>query len=148
MTRPGTQRLLVLNAGSSSIKFAIFDEELTEVISGLAECIGGASRLKVGSEIRQGPFIDHRAALNAILSALRDLGLSPETLTAAGHRVVHGGRKLTRPVRISPEVRAEIAACSPLAPLHNPHNLAAIDTLAGLAPELPQFASFDTSFHV
>ena len=147
MTRPGTQRLLVLNAGSSSIKFAIFDEELTEVISGLAEGIGGASRLKVGSEIRQGPFIDHRAALNAILSALRDLGLSPETLTAAGHRVVHGGRKLTRPVRISPEVRAEIAACSPLAPLHNPHNLAAIDTLAGLAPELPQFASFDTSFH-
>jgi acetate kinase len=147
VTRPGTQRLLVLNAGSSSIKFAIFDEELTEVISGLAEGIGGASRLKVGSEIRQGPFIDHRAALNAILSALRDLGLSPETLTAAGHRVVHGGRKLTRPVRISPEVRAEIAACSPLAPLHNPHNLAAIDTLAGLAPELPQFASFDTSFH-
>ena len=69
MTRPGTQRLLVLNAGSSSIKFAIFDEELTEVISGLAEGIGGASRLKVGSEIRQGPFIDHRAALNAIQNA-------------------------------------------------------------------------------
>jgi acetate kinase len=60
---------------------------------------------------------------------------------------VHGGLKLVRPVRITPEVLAEIAACSPLAPLHNPHNLAAIEALAAIAPVLPQYASFDTAFH-
>ena len=61
--------------------------------------------------------------------------------------MVHGGRKLTAPVRLTPDIRVEIGNCTPLAPLHNPHNLAAINTLAELAPDLPQYASFDTSFH-
>jgi acetate kinase len=61
--------------------------------------------------------------------------------------VVHGGRKLTGPMRVTDEVRAEIANCTPLAPLHNPHNLAPMEALSRLAPDLPQFASFDTSFH-
>ncbi|GHF42072.1 acetate/propionate family kinase [Seohaeicola zhoushanensis] len=140
-------RILVLNAGSSSIKFAVFDGGLDQQLAGMAENIGSASRLRIGDSVSDCPLIDHRAALEAILKALRSRGISPQDLTAAAHRVVHGGHRLTGPVRITPEVRAEISACSPLAPLHNPHNLAAIDTLAQLAPELPQYASFDTSFH-
>ena len=139
--------ILVLNAGSSSIKFAVFDADLTQRHSGLAAGIGGQSFLQIGADRTALPLIDHRAALSAVLGALTRAGVTTDTLRAAAHRVVHGGRKLTAPVRITPQVRAEIAAYSPLAPLHNPHNLAAIDTLAELAPELPQFASFDTSFH-
>ena len=139
--------VLVFNAGSSSIKFAVFDGELTERLSGIAEAIGGASRMRVGDEVQDTPLIDHRAALQAILAALEARGVTMTSLRAAAHRVVHGGRKLTAPVRLTPEARAEIASCTPLAPLHNPHNLSAIETLAELAPELPQFASFDTSFH-
>ncbi|WP_137701248.1 acetate/propionate family kinase [Marimonas lutisalis] len=148
MAGPGDREfILVLNAGSSSIKFAVFDGELTEQLSGIAAEIGGASFLRIGQDEEKSPFIDHRAALRAVLQALANRGFPISRLRAAAHRVVHGGRKLTQPVRITPDVRAEISACSPLAPLHNPHNLAAIDTLAELAPDLPQFASFDTSFH-
>jgi acetate kinase len=145
MTTEG--HILVLNAGSSSIKFAVFDADLTPRHTGIAAGIGGQSFLQIGADRTALPLIDHRAALSAVLGALTRAGVTTDTLRAAAHRVVHGGRKLTAPVRITPQVRAEIAACSPLAPLHNPHNLAAIDTLAELAPELPQFASFDTSFH-
>lgn len=139
--------ILVLNAGSSSIKFALFDASLTEKLSGIAAGIGDQSFLEIAGERREVPLIDHRAALSAVLKALEKRGVTIEGLRAAAHRVVHGGRKLTTPVRITPEVRNEIEACSPLAPLHNPHNLAAIDALAGIAPDLSQFASFDTSFH-
>lgn len=139
--------LLVLNAGSSSIKFAVFDPALNARLSGIASEIGGASVLAIGNEAANKTMPNHGAALTAILAALDARGIHPSSLRAAGHRVVHGGRNLTQAQRITPEVRAEIAACSPLAPLHNPHNLAAIDRLAELVPELPQFASFDTSFH-
>jgi acetate kinase len=139
--------ILVLNAGSSSIKFALFDSALGQKLSGAVTEIGGASRLQIGKETRSVALGDHRAALSAILSALNDRGTSLTDLRAAAHRVVHGGRKLTQPVHITPEILAEIASCSPLAPLHNPHNLAAIEALAALAPDLPQYASFDTSFH-
>ena len=129
-------RLLVLNAGSSSIKFAVFRDDLSEVVSGLAEGIGGAARLRITGAEAQAAFTDHAGALAAILAALEARGLPMSALTAAAHRVVHGGRDLTAPVRVTPEVRAQIDACSPLAPLHNPHNLAAIDHLARLAPEI------------
>jgi acetate kinase len=145
---PGTGGpVLVLNAGSSSIKFAVFDSTLAMSVSGMAEGIGGASRLTIQDEVVNAPFIDHRAALTAVLRALKDRGITPDKLGAAAHRVVHGGARLTAPVRISPDVRSEIFSCTPLAPLHNPHNLAAIDVLSEIAPNLPQFASFDTSFH-
>lgn len=148
MTRPGIQNcILVVNAGSSSIKFSVFDHSMSEVISGMAEAIGGRSRLKVGTDITETPFENHKAALTAILAALDRAGYPISGFRAAAHRVVHGGTKLTRPVYVTPEVRAEIANCTPLAPLHNPHHLAGIDTLTDLAPGLPQYASFDTSFH-
>lgn len=142
-----TGSILVLNAGSSSIKFAVFDDRLDESLSGIAAGIGGQSFVEIAGQRRDLPLIDHRAALSAVLAALAENGIAIPSLRAAAHRVVHGGRKLTAPLRITPDVRNEIAACSPLAPLHNPHNLAAIDTLSELAPDLAQFASFDTSFH-
>ena len=141
------RKLLVLNAGSSSIKFALFDSALCELLSGIAEGIGQASKLTIEGQVEDIPFIDHRAALTAVLKRLKDRGFELEKLAAVGHRVVHGGHKLTRPIRITPEVRREINDCTPLAPLHNPHNLAAIDMLSDFAPEVPQYASFDTSFH-
>lgn len=147
MGTPGQGCILVLNAGSSSIKFAVFDADLNERTSGIAAEIGGASFLRIDGKDIQTPFIDHRSALQAILGALELGGFPASSLRAAAHRVVHGGQNLTQPIRITADVRAEIAACSPLAPLHNPHNLAAIDTLTELVPDLPQFASFDTSFH-
>ena len=143
----GDNLILVLNAGSSSIKFAVFDRDLNSKISGIAEGIGGASRLKVNDVSQEIPFIDHKSALKNVMVALADAGFGIDKISAAGHRVVHGGRKLTAPMRVTPEVRAEIVNCTPLAPLHNPHNLAAIDSLAEIAPDLPQFVSFDTSFH-
>jgi acetate kinase len=139
--------ILVLNAGSSSIKFAVFGPDLARKLSGSATEIGGASQLEIGGKVTSEHFASHKAALSAILNALAGHGVNTQTLAAAAHRVVHGGRNLTKPVRITPEVLTEITNCSPLAPLHNPHNLAAIEALADIAPDLPQYASFDTSFH-
>lgn len=139
--------ILVVNAGSSSIKIALFDGTLSERLSGAVEAIGGDAVLKIGDTKQAMALPDHGAALSAILDALKARGISPEDLRAVAHRVVHGGTTLTRPLRVTPETRAEIARCIPLAPLHNPHNLAAIDTLSALVPHLAQCASFDTAFH-
>ena len=136
--------ILVLNAGSSSLKAATFTLDLaaTDTVS-IAE-IGPHARLTHAGKTKPVQAPDHAAALAVILQTL---GCSPETLTAAAHRVVHGGPTLTAPCRLSPQIIAEIAACAPLAPLHNPPALAAIRALQSLAPALPQSASFDTAFH-
>ncbi|WP_299787000.1 acetate/propionate family kinase [uncultured Marivita sp.] len=139
--------ILVLNAGSSSIKFALFNGALALILSGIADSIGGASTLRIGDTCAEMAFADHAEALEAILDCLSARGFAPETLRAVGHRVVHGGAKLTAPMRVTEAVQDEIANCTPLAPLHNPHNLAPMKALARLAPKVPQFASFDTSFH-
>ena len=139
--------LLVVNAGSSSIKLAVFDQALQQVQAGSVTEIGGDSRLSL--EGATGPVAapDHTAALRLILGVLEERGMSPHQLVAAGHRVVHGGRDLVAPARVTPAVLKAIAACAPLAPLHNPHNLAAIRALEAIAPALPQVACFDTAFH-
>jgi acetate kinase len=118
--------LLVVNAGSSSLKVALFD---------------GAVQVRSG-QVGEIGTDGHRAALERLLTDGFGQGL-----TAAAHRVVHGGAELTATCRIDAGVLALIEACVPLAPLHNPANLAAIRALAELAPDLPQFASFDTAFH-
>lgn len=145
MTETGD--ILVLNAGSSSIKFAVFGPALEAKCSGIAAEIGTGGFVEIDGERARQPLVDHRSALGAILSKLRDRHIDVDRLRAAAHRVVHGGRKLSQPVRLNDDNLAEIAACSPLAPLHNPHNLSAIETLAQIAPDLAQFASFDTAFH-
>ena len=136
--------ILVLNAGSSSLKAATFTLDLaaTDTVS-IAE-IGPHARLTHAGKTKPVQAPDHAAALTVILQTL---GCSPETLTAAAHRVVHGGPTLTAPCRLSADIIGEIAACAPLAPLHNPPALAAIRALRSLAPALPQTASFDTAFH-
>jgi len=120
--------LLVVNAGSSSLKLAGFAADLTQLAEARFERIGS------------GGLPDHKAAL---LQGLAQLGHP----TAAAHRVVHGGAGLTAPARITPQIEAQIQACIPLAPLHNPANLQGIRALRDLMPDLPQFASFDTAFH-
>lgn len=139
--------ILVVNAGSSSIKFALFDMKLAEILSGSATEIGGNGQLRIAAQTEFARFTDHRSALNLILEKLDEYGMRPDMLAAAAHRVVHGGAHLTASCRISPQTRHEISRCSALAPLHNPANLEAIDALSTLAPDLPQFASFDTAFH-
>jgi acetate kinase len=139
--------VLVLNAGSSSIKVAVFGAGPTPLLAGAASDIGADATLRMGDTRRTLPLPDHRAALHAILEALAARGFEAGALAAAGHRVVHGGAALTRPARLTREVRAEIAACAALAPLHNPHSLAAMEALDALAPDLVQCASFDTAFH-
>ena len=141
------RKILVINAGSSSIKFVLFDDALNALLSGQASEIGGASTLRIGEVTRAVPLADHVAALAACLQELDALGHPLSDLHAAAHRVVHGGRKLVAPCRVTPAVEAEIEACAKLAPLHNPHNLSAIRAIARIAPGLPQFASFDTAFH-
>lgn len=124
--------LLVVNAGSSSLKLAVFDAGLTQVAQARAERIG------------TGGAADHLAALQ---QGLAEMALTPAQLAGAAHRVVHGGRDLTNTLRATPAVLDGIRACIPLAPLHNPANLMGIEALARLAPDLPQYASFDTGFH-
>lgn len=136
--------LLVVNAGSSSVKVALFGAGLDEVARAQVSEIGGASVIEVAGQKTARPVADHQAALAALLQAL---GLTPAALTGAAHRVVHGGAGLVAPCRLTPEALARIEACIPLAPLHNPANLTAIRALAALAPDLPQYASFDTAFH-
>jgi acetate kinase len=139
--------LLVVNAGSSSIKLAVFDDRLHPVLAGSVTEIGGAGRLKLGARVNPCIAADHRAALALMFDAMAGQGAPLSALTAAAHRVVHGGEALVQPCRITPAVVAGIESCVPLAPLHNPANLTAINALADLAPDLPQYASFDTAFH-
>ena len=138
---------LVINAGSSSLKLAVFDAALQLSIDGRVTEIGGTSSIEMGDIRVDMPVPDHASALAAALQALALAGYPIEAFHAAAHRVVHGGAGLVVPCRITPGVVAEIEASVPLAPLHNPANLTAIKALAQIAPTLPQYASFDTAFH-
>ncbi|MBN3931499.1 acetate kinase [Streptomyces verrucosisporus] len=149
-------RVLVLNTGSSSVKYQLLDmADGSRPAAGLVERIGertsylrhapaGGPRRE-----REEPVPDHQAALKAVAGELaRDgLGLDSPELAAIGHRVVHGGRRFTEPTVIDDAVLAEIERLVPVAPLHNPANLAGIRTAMALAPRLPQVAVFDTAFH-
>ncbi|MET8831401.1 acetate kinase [Streptomyces sp. NPDC004610] len=149
-------RVLVLNSGSSSLKYQLLDMRAgARLAQGLVERIGErTSRLKHtprGGESREhsGPIADHDAALKAVAAELdRDgLGLDSPELAAIGHRVVHGGLTFTEPTVIDDTVLAEIERLIPVAPLHNPANLTGIRTAMALRPDLPQVAVFDTAFH-
>lgn len=151
-----SRTLLVLNAGSSSLKFALFPFDQcpapeNRLFSGHCEGLGDGGRLRVRD--REGHVCvdtpldgpgDHQQALTRVLAWIDDLDV---TLAAAAHRVVHGGAHHAGPARIDAALRSELQALVPLAPLHQPAALAAIDALAARAPELPQVASFDTAFH-
>ncbi|MFF2102718.1 acetate kinase [Streptomyces sp. NPDC058202] len=150
-------RVLVLNSGSSSVKYQLLDmRDSSRLAVGLVERIGeGTSRLRhtalTTGETRESAaeFADHEAALKAVAAELaRDgLGLDSPELAAIGHRVVHGGRTFTEPTVVDDGVLAEIERLIPVAPLHNPANLTGIRTAMALRPDLPQVAVFDTAFH-
>lgn len=139
--------ILVLNAGSSSLKFEVFDESLSPIISGRVTNLGTAGELKLGDARTAVDTRNHAHALELTLDALRDAGFPLTAFAAAAHRVVHGGTILTQPARLTPPVIATIESVIPLAPLHNPNNLAGIYALQKLAPDLPQYCSFGTAFH-
>ena len=137
--------ILVLNTGSSSIKAAVFDSELTKIagatLTGLGESDGLAT-LKIGDTKTQANAANHADGIAHILDALKG-----HNVTSVGHRVVHGGVALTAPCLIDDNVIATINANVPLAPLHNPPALAGIRAIMKMRPDLSQYASFDTAFH-
>jgi acetate kinase len=127
--------VLVLNAGSSSLKYQLLDmSDRSVTASGTVERIGGDG---------PGEVPDHAAALEQVLGAL-DLAAPP---VAVGHRVVHGGDRFTRPTLVDDAVLDAIRDLVPLAPLHNPANLAGIEVARARFPDTPQVAVFDTAFH-
>ncbi len=139
--------ILVLNAGSSSLKVEVFDPDLTSVLSGQVSAIGTHGALKLGGTETAVETGNHADALTLMLAALADAGFGLDAFSAAAHRVVHGGTILTAPARVTPVVIEAIRSVIPLAPLHNPNNLAAMLALQDRAPDLPQYASFGTAFH-
>lgn len=147
-----TPTVVTLNAGSSSLKFRIFARDgLALLARGAVSRIGGAAELtfRLGeAEVREPlpPGADHAAALSAVIAAI-DAHDDDWRIEAVAHRVVHGGTKYTGPTVVTPEVLADLRALIPLAPLHQPHNLAAIGASARLAGHAPDVACFDTAFH-
>ncbi|MGW7423433.1 acetate kinase [Streptomyces sp. NPDC054813] len=150
-------RVLVLNSGSSSLKYQLLDmRDSSRLAVGLVERIGEhTSRLRhtclTSGDAREhsGPIDSHDAALKAVSEELAKdgLGLDSPELAAIGHRVVHGGMFFTEPTVVDDEVLTEIERLIPVAPLHNPANLTGIRTARALRPDLPQVAVFDTAFH-
>ncbi|HUF81370.1 MAG TPA: acetate kinase, partial [Burkholderiales bacterium] len=149
--------LLTLNSGSSSIKFALYAagrepaRMLHGIVSGIDATPGFSAYDEKGRPLPSalpggGAGLTHEAALAHLLDWLEARGHGGNLL-GAGHRVVHGAERYADPVRIDAGVLAGLERLVPLAPLHQPHNLAAIRVLMKLQPGLPQFACFDTAFH-
>jgi acetate kinase len=146
-------QVLVLNSGSSSIKYQVFDHDLTVLATGLLERIGeaqGRATHRIVADdhdlVVEEPIADHEVGFARLVAVLEEAGVGTE-LGAIGHRVVHGGDEFVAPTLIDAAVIDRIRAQVPLAPLHNPANLTGIEVATRLRPELPQVAVFDTAFH-
>jgi acetate kinase len=134
-------KILVLNSGSSSIKYALFAAgSLAELRAGIVERIGEPGTSSVP---------DHREGFRRVMSDLLESGAVPEPagLSGIGHRIVHGGERFREPVRVDGGVVEAIRETIPFAPLHNPGNLQGIEVALGMCPGVPQVAVFDTAFH-
>ncbi|MFC9896914.1 acetate kinase [Nocardia sp. NPDC127579] len=146
--------VLVLNSGSSSIKYQLLDPDSGAVAaSGLVERIGeenGAIEHQTGDRVveHEGPIADHKAGLQLVFEMFADTGydLAGIGLRAVGHRVVHGGEVFYRPTVVTDEVLTALTELSVLAPLHNPANITGIESARELLPGVPQVAVFDTAF--
>jgi len=148
--------IAVVNAGSSSIKFALFENgaELDMLFEGQIEQIGVAPQLTVrkpdGGAVVESELktdeIDHSAAAAIILKTAAVL-TGGKAVAGVGHRVVHGGTQFTAPVLITKDVIASLRSLCPLAPLHQAHNLVAVEAIQAAAPQIKQVACFDTAFH-
>ena len=151
-------KILVLNSGSSSVKYKLIDTDGNITLAeGGVEKIGlpdGFLKFKRpdGSKgIIELGLADHKGAIKAILNLLTDPAegciKSFEEIDAVGHRVVHGAEKFTKSVLITEDVKEKIRECYDLAPLHNPANMTGIEAITALMPDVPQVAVFDTAFH-
>jgi acetate kinase len=155
-----TKVVLTLNAGSSSLKFAVFAASdsgaLNLLASGQIQGIGATPRGAVTAAATGAKTdlvfdpslgrVDHQAAIGAILGWLRKAGYD-NSVAAVGHRIVHGGPDLAKPMLIDAAVVAKLQRLIPLAPLHQPHNIAGIEAAMNAFPSVPQVACFDTAFH-
>ncbi len=140
--------ILTLNCGSSSIKFALFDSAQAQKLRGQIEGIGEGrtARLQIsGGQQKSLAEIRSHAAAVAYLNA--KVFAQANGIAAVGHRVVHGGDRYSAPVSVDAEVRKAITDLAPLAPSHQPHNLAGIDAMSTVLPRAAQIACFDTAFH-
>ncbi|MDU0478644.1 acetate kinase [Staphylococcus chromogenes] len=148
---------LVLNSGSSSLKFQLLDPEAdaTEapLASGLVEQIGepqGAVTLKTGGEkyVVNAPIPDHAVGLKMVFDLMTEHGIGPSQveITAVGHRLVHGGLLFSQPVVITDEIMGMVRDLIPLAPLHNPANIIGVEGAMEILPDVPHIAVFDTGF--
>jgi acetate kinase len=158
MSTQTERAIAVLNAGSSSVKFSLFHERGAELelrLRGQCEAIFSrphfVARDAAGATLAEktwdeGTQLGHEGALAHLMAFLRRHAGAAK-LVGVGHRVVHGGLQFAQPVRVDAAVLAALDRFVPLAPLHQPHNLAAIRAVAGQAPDLPQVACFDTAFH-
>ena len=150
-------KVLVINCGSSSLKYQLIDSRSEEVLAaGLCERIGIDGRMthtpsSGNTVVKNDPLPDHGAAIQAVLSALTDKAhgviSSLGEIGAVGHRLVHGGEKFAASVIINDEVIAEVEACNDLAPLHNPANLIGVRACQQIMPDVPMVGVFDTAFH-
>lgn len=151
-------KILVLNCGSSSIKYKLFEMESKQVMAqGGVEKIGLPDsfllvKLPNGEKVKiEKPMPEHTVGIQLILNTLvdKEIGCISDLkeINAVGHRVVHGGEKFNQSVVITPEVKEMIIKCAELAPLHNPANLKGIDAIEQTLPGVPQVAVFDTAFH-
>ncbi len=153
--------ILVINAGSSSIKFSIFETAADRSLAagahgqvdGIGEKTGTPARIEVtdaqGHELAEQPIVgnDHHSAMAAIHDWFAAHVGSEAAFAGVGHRVVHGGLAYAAPALIDDKVLAALEELVPLAPLHQPHNIAAIRAVSAIAPKVPQVACFDTAFH-
>lgn len=151
-------KILVLNCGSSSVKYKLIDTDTDATMAeGGVEKIGlegGFLKFKKADgskEIKELGLIDHKQAVEAILANLTDPTVgcikSFKEIDAVGHRVVHGGEKFAESVLITDEVIQQVKDCYDLAPLHNPANITGIEAISSLMPDVPQVGVFDTAFH-
>ncbi len=150
--------ILVLNCGSSSLKYQLINMEEKKVLAkGICERIGiNDSQIKhtpIGKEnvIIKGDMPDHKNAVQYVIDALvsKDHGVidSMDAINAVGHRIVHGGEEFASSTVITDEVIEAVKKCSDLAPLHNPANLIGIDACKEIMPNVPMVGVFDTAFH-
>ncbi|MBQ6894047.1 MAG: acetate kinase, partial [Clostridia bacterium] len=151
-------KILVINAGSSSLKYQLIDMTNEEVMAkGLCERIGiensklnhtpnGGEKVVIEKDMK-----DHSDAIKMVLEALTDANhgviSSMDEISAVGHRVVHGGEKFNKSFIINDDVKKALEECVPLAPLHNPANIIGIEACEKAMPGVPQVGVFDTAFH-
>ena len=151
-------KILVINCGSSSLKYQLFDMDNESVLAkGLVERIGidgsQMKHVKTGAEpfTVVTPIQDHKVAMNLVLEALLDKNhgvlKSLDEISAAGHRIVSGGDYFKESVLVTPEVMDAIKKCIPLAPLHNPGHIMGIEAIQHALPKMPNVVVFDTAFH-